>query len=153
MISGLAGLAASGMDAIMFEQLLEGDLSARRYLVTALENFMRVLGILLLLIGLARAMVIFGMVADPATAFLGLSVERRVALVFFTVFNLTAAVGLWNKMSWGIVVWLITVGVDFFLQIFFSGIFGISPLTLIFHLIMLGIYVTLVMLIRRTRID
>lgn len=141
------------MDATMFEQFFEGDLSARRYLVTALENFMRVLGIFLLFVGLARAMVIFGMVADPETAFLGLSVERRVTLVFFTIFNLTAAVGLWNKMSWGIVVWLISVGVDFFLQIFFSGAFGISPLALMFHLIMLGIYVTLIMLIRRTRMD
>lgn len=141
------------MDAIMFEQFLEGDLSARRYLVTALENFMRVLGIFLLLVGLARAMVIFGMVADPGSAFLALPLERRVILVFFTIFNLTAAVGLWNKMSWGIVVWLISVGVDFFLQIFFSGTFGIAPLTLIFHFIMLGVYVTLIMLIHRTRID
>ncbi|MFK8034970.1 MAG: DUF6163 family protein [Hyphomicrobiales bacterium] len=149
----MAARAASGMDAIMFEQFLEGDLSARRYLVTALENFMRVLGIFLLLVGLARAMVIFGMVADPGSTFLALPVERRVILVFFTIFNLTAAVGLWNKMSWGIVVWLISVGVDFFLQIFFSGTFGIAPLTLIFHFIMLGVYVTLIMLIHRTRID
>ena len=83
---------ASGMDAIMFEQFLEGDLSARRYLVTALENFMRVLGVFLLLVGLARAMVIFGMVADPGSAFLALPVERRVILVFFTIFNLTFCV-------------------------------------------------------------
>lgn len=136
----------------MFEQILEGDLSARRYLVAALENFMRILGVLLLLTGLGRAMVIFGIVSDPQDAFLALSMQRRVLLIFFTVFNFTAAVGLWNKMSWGIVVWLISVGVDFFVQIFFAGTFGISPLTLIFHLIMIIIYVTLVMLIRRTRL-
>ena len=131
----------------MFEQILEGDLSARRYLVAALENFMRVLGVLLLLAGLMRAMV-----SDPQDAFLALSMQRRVLLIFFTIFNFTAAVGLWNKMPWGIVVWLITVGADFFSQVFFSGTFGISPLTLIFHLIMIIIYVTLTMLIRRTRL-
>ncbi len=131
----------------MFEQILEGDLSARRYLVAALENFMRVLGVLLLLAGLMRAMVIFGVVSDPQDAFLALSMQRRVLLIFFTIFNFTAAVGLW-----GIVVWLITVGADFFSQVFFSGTFGISPLTLIFHLIMIIIYVTLTMLIRRTRL-
>tara|TARA_R110002124_G_scaffold81527_2_gene214935 strand:+ start:19321 stop:19734 length:414 start_codon:yes stop_codon:yes gene_type:complete len=136
----------------MFEQILEGDLSARRYLVAALENFMRVLGVLLLLAGLMRAMVIFGVVSDPQDAFLALSMQRRVLLIFFTIFNFTAAVGLWNKMPWGIVVWLITVGADFFSQVFFSGTFGISPLTLIFHLIMIIIYVTLTMLIRRTRL-
>lgn len=141
------------MDANMFEQFLDGDLSARRYLISALENFMRVLGVFLLLAGLARAMIIFGMVPNPEDAFLGLAVERRVLLVFFTVFNLTAAVGLWNKMSWGIVVWLISVGADFFSQIFFSGTFGISPLTLIFHVIMILIYVTLTMLVRRTRLN
>ena len=131
----------------MFEQILEGDLSARRYLVAALENFMRVLGVLLLLAGLMRAVV-----SDPQDAFLALSMQRRVLLIFFTIFNFTAAVGLWNKMPWGIVVWLITVGADFFSQVFFSGTFGISPLTLIFHLIMIIIYVTLTMLIRRTRL-
>nr|WP_306266026.1 DUF6163 family protein [Pararhizobium sp. IMCC3301] len=136
----------------MFEQILEGDLSARRYLVAALENFMRILGVLLLLAGLMRAMIIFGVVSDPQEAFLALSMQRRVLLIFFTIFNFTAAVGLWNKMPWGIVVWLITVGVDFFSQVFFSGTFGISPLTLIFHLIMIIIYVTLTMLIRRTRL-
>ncbi len=135
----------------MFEQILESDIHSRRYLIGALEIFMRILGALLLLIGISHCMEILGMVINPASGFLEMSTQQRVVVVFFTIFNLTAAVGLWNKMSWGIVVWLITVGVDIFLQLFFSSTFGLSPISLFFHIITVGVYATLATLIHRTK--
>lgn len=82
--------------------------------------FMRVLGALWILQGLMQWDIILG---GAQGDFDSLSAPQQITLVFFAVFNLVAAVGLWLASPWGGVLWLFAVASQIFATILLPGFF------------------------------
>ena len=117
---------------------------------TLLVFYVRAMAFVFLLSGLRRWGIILGPLA-PGGDFLDLPVQWQVATVFFGVFDLVAAVGLWLLASWGTVVWLITALTEVVLHGVFVDVFGFQPVLLAFHLVSVLIYATLTLFYERSR--
>ncbi len=61
--------------------------------------------------------------ADGHCALAVLPVPDVVAIVFFAVFDLVAAVGLWLVAPWGGVIWLVAAGAQFFVLLAMPGFY------------------------------
>jgi hypothetical protein len=86
--------------------------------------FMRAVAVLWLAKGVIHWCLILGIGhADPAR-FLGLPTLTQSAVIFFAVFDLVAAVGLWMAATWGGVIWLIAAAAHFLIVVFRPEIFG-----------------------------
>jgi hypothetical protein len=117
---------------------------------TALVIFVRVLAIAFLASGLRRWAVLLGPLA-PGGDYTNLSPEWMVAIGFFAVFELVAAVGLWLLASWGTVVWLIAASTECVLHTVFRDLFGFEPLILAFHGLSVATYAIFTYLYERSR--
>ncbi|WP_157775597.1 DUF6163 family protein [Hartmannibacter diazotrophicus] len=123
----------------------QGGFNPRPVLVV----FVRLLAVVFLIGGLYQWTIILG----PLGSGPGLNdipVEFRVAAIFFSVFDLVAAVGLWLLSSWGAVVWLIAALTEIALHTFFASIFGPAPVTVAFHAVSIVIYTTFTYLVERS---
>jgi hypothetical protein len=83
--------------------------------------FMRIVGALWILQGLMQWDIILG---GAQGDFDTLSAPEQIALVFFAVFNLVAAVGLWLASPWGGVLWLFAVASQIFATLLLPGFFA-----------------------------
>ncbi|HVB89301.1 MAG TPA: DUF6163 family protein [Beijerinckiaceae bacterium] len=83
--------------------------------------FMRIVGALWILQGLMQWDVIVG---GAQGDFDLLSTPGQIAVVFFAVFNLVAAVGLWLASPWGGVLWLFAVAAQIFATLLLPGFFA-----------------------------
>lgn len=119
---------------------------------TALVVYVRVLAIAFLVSGLRRWAVVLGPLA-PGGDFFNLSPEWMVAIGFFAVFELVAAVGLWLLASWGTVVWLIAASTEVVLHTVFRDTFGFEPVILAFHATTVVIYAILTFIYERAKPD
>jgi len=70
--------------------------------------FMRVMAVIWMAEGLFAWSIILG-IGAYATVFETASLQARLAIAGFALFNLVAAVGLWMVASWGAVIWLISI--------------------------------------------
>ena len=70
--------------------------------------FMRVMAAVWMAEGLFAWAIILG-IGAYATVFETASLQARLAIAGFALFNLIAAVGLWMLASWGAVIWLLTI--------------------------------------------
>jgi Family of unknown function (DUF6163) len=87
----------------------------------ALVLFMRIVGALWVLQGLMQWDIILG---GAQGDFDMLSAPEQIALVFFAVFNLVAAVGLWLASPWGGVLWLFAIAAQIFATLLLPGFFA-----------------------------
>ncbi len=118
----------------------------------ALITYVRILALVFLASGLRRWLVVLGPLA-PGGDFFSLEREWMVAVGFFAVFELVAAVGLWLTASWGTVVWLIAASTEAVLHSVFRDIFGLDPTVLVFHGVTVAIYAGLTFYYERSRAD
>lgn len=70
--------------------------------------FMRVMAAVWMAEGLFAWSIILG-IGAYASVFETASLQARLAIAGFALFNLVAAVGLWMLASWGAVIWLISI--------------------------------------------
>jgi hypothetical protein len=119
---------------------------------TVLILYVRVLAIAFLVSGLRRWAVLLGPLA-PGGDFFNLSPQWMVAIGFFAVFELVAAVGLWLLASWGTVVWLIAASTEVVLHTVFRETFGFEPVVLAFHGVTVVIYAILTFFYERAKPD
>lgn len=70
--------------------------------------FMRVMAAVWMAEGLFAWAIILG-IGAYASVFETASLQARLAIAGFALFNLIAAVGLWMLASWGAVIWLISI--------------------------------------------
>lgn len=82
--------------------------------------FMRIIGALWILQGLMQWDIILG---GAQGEFDLLSGPAQIAVVFFAVFNLVAAVGLWLASPWGGVLWLFSIAAQIFATLLLPGFF------------------------------
>lgn len=134
------------MEAIDEEKGAAGGIDARMALVV----YVRLLAVAFLVSGIRRWAVLLGPLA-PGGDFFALPTEQMVAVGFFAVFELVAAVGLWLLASWGTVVWLIAALTETVLHTVFRETFGMDPMLLGFHAVTVLTYIVLSLLYQRTR--
>lgn len=112
--------------------------------------FVRVLSVIFLASGVRRWAILLGPLA-PGGDFFAMPTEWIVATIFFAVFDLVAAIGLWLLASWGTVVWLIAALTETVLHSVFRDIFGFDPMLIGFHIASVLIYAALTWLYERGR--
>jgi Family of unknown function (DUF6163) len=88
---------------------------------SALRWFMRLLSIAWIIKGLAAWAVIVGL-WSPEGPFEALAMGYQATVIYFAVFDLIAAVGLWMASTWGGVMWLLAVMSHLILSAFFPHI-------------------------------
>jgi len=86
--------------------------------------FMRGVAVLWLAKGVIHWCLILGIGHSDPDRFLELPVLTQSAVIFFAVFDLVAAVGLWMTSAWGGVIWLIAAGSHFAILLLKPEIFG-----------------------------
>ena len=81
--------------------------------------------------------------ADGRSGLLALSAQAVVAVVFFGVIDLIAAVGLWFGTPWGGVIWLATAGAQLFVIVAMPGFYDHPVLMGLSTLLLVVLYVAL----------
>jgi hypothetical protein len=99
--------------------------------------FMRMVAALWMLQGLMQWDAILGPGQPPLDA---LPSALAIAIVFFAVTDLVAAVGLWLAASWGGVTWLCAAAAQIFVTVFMPDFFAVGPLILVVDLALIIAY-------------
>ncbi|MDB5508399.1 MAG: hypothetical protein JWL93_868 [Hyphomicrobiales bacterium] len=102
--------------------------------------FMRIVGVLWLAQGLLQWQAILAPGDFPLDALPRL---EAVAIVFFAVINLVAAVGLWLAAPWGGVLWLFAAAAQMFMTVFLPGLQPGGRLLLAFDVTLIVAYFVL----------
>ena len=95
--------------------------------------YMRVVALLLLIAGLARACQILGILTPDALTFDDLTPAKRASAVTLLLVDLFASVGLWVGAAWGPVMWAVALAVEVSMYTLFSDLFGTYPLRVLVH--------------------
>jgi Family of unknown function (DUF6163) len=98
--------------------------------------YMRVVGGLLLLAGLARACQVLGILTPDGLAFADLEPTKRAGAVTLLVVDLFASVGLWIGAAWGPVMWAVAFAIEVAMYTLFSDLFGSYPLRVFVHAVL-----------------
>ena len=110
----------------------------------------RLLGaIVMMLLGLRHWAVILGVTDTSVGGFEAMTTDWKLATMHLAVVDLVAAVGLWQRVAWGNVVWIYAALAEVAMHTLFIGTFGSDTLIVVFHLVTLAVYLMLYMLERR----
>lgn len=102
-----------------------------------MKTYLRALSVLYFLGGLLHVLDLF----DLRLEFSTMPPAWQSWIVYLTIFDLLAAIGLWRETNWGIrLFWLVACS-QLIAYVGFSGYFGKQHELIAFHLITLGIYV------------
>jgi uncharacterized RDD family membrane protein YckC len=136
----------------MLEPVHTGEsLSAAERWTAHLVLFLRIMAVVSLVKGLYHWAAVCGIGAGPEGGFEGHTIPWQTATVFFAVFDLVAAVGLWLAAAWGAVVWLTAVVSMAVVELFFPQIYGGSIWVVLIEMGLLGIYLWLAIVSARER--
>lgn len=102
--------------------------------------FMRVMAIAWLIKGLGAWAVLLGFGPGEGVAFEARSLSFQATVIYFAVFDLVAAVGLWLTSTWGGVMWLLAITSHIILALFFPRIVTSDGLTLAAFVALIGLY-------------
>lgn len=119
-----------------------------RYLKTIVV-YGRLVSVVLMLFGLREWAVILGVATSAGGPFETMTVAWKMATMYLAVVHLVAAVGLWMRVAWGNVLWVLAAASEIALHTFFRNTFGSDYTIVAFHLFALGGYATLVLLARK----
>jgi hypothetical protein len=113
--------------------------------------FLRIMAGVSLVKGLYHWSVVIGVLAGPDGSFETHSLPWQTATVFFAVFDLVAAVGLWLAAAWGAVIWLTSVVSMAVVELFFPQIYGGNLWVVLVELTLLAVYLWLAIFAARER--
>ncbi len=103
-----------------------------------LDVYGRVMAGLLMLLGLFHWAVILGVVAGAGGMFEEMSAAWKMATIHLAVVDLVAAVGLWQRVAWGNVLWIYAALFEVAMHTLFMGTFGADYLVVAFHVFTVG---------------
>lgn len=135
-----APLAAIALNTSMEPQ---GQSRFGYYLVV----FMRVVAALWLFEGLMEWNSVMVTNIDGRSGIAMLSTPAVVAVVFFAIIDLIAAVGLWLATPWGGVIWLVTAGAQVFVLVVMPGFFAHPIITALSNVVLVTAYLALTWLV------
>ncbi|WP_421724091.1 DUF6163 family protein [Bauldia sp.] len=118
-------------------------------LALALTIYGRVMALILMGLGLRHWAVIVGVLDGPFGSFDAMPTDWKVATMHLAVVDLVAAVGLWQRVAWGNVVWIYAALAEVAMHTVFADTFGNDLPIIMFHLVTLGGYLVLYVLERR----
>ncbi len=105
--------------------------------------FLRVMAAVSLVKGLYHWGLVCSIGAAPDDTFEMHATAWQAATVFFAVFDLVAAVGLWLAAPWGAVVWLTSVVSMAVVEVFFPAVYGGSTIIVLLEAGLLCVYLWL----------
>ncbi len=123
------------------------DLAAR--LPAIIDIYGRVMSGLLLLLGLFHWAVILGVAAGQGGMFEEMTTPWKMATINLAVVDLVAAVGLWQRVAWGNVLWVYAALLEVAMHTVFISTFGADYLIVAFHVFSIAGYFVLVLLAHR----
>lgn len=117
----------------------------------ALDVYQIALSILMMLLGLHQWAVILGIVSGTTGTFEAMSTAWKIATMHLSVVDLVAAVGLWMRVSWGTVVWILAAVSEIAFHTAFIGTFGGDLPMIALHLATIGGFAVLTFQARARR--
>ena len=105
--------------------------------------FTRGVALVLLVFAISYWMRLTGFHGGPDYRFDTMSEHWRIASASLAVFFPVAALGLWGRFSWGMVVWFLAAAQEVAMHTWFSDLFGRAYLIVAFHLITLLVFLGL----------
>jgi hypothetical protein len=114
-----------------------------------LDVYGRVMSGLLMLLGLFHWAVILGVVAGAGGTFEEMSAAWKMATIHLAVVDLVAAVGLWQRVAWGNVLWVYAALFEVAMHTVFIATFGPDYLVVVFHVFTVAGYAAIAFLVRR----
>lgn len=108
-----------------------------------LLGYLRGIGATLVVAGLIHWARIIGYVPWRGAYFWNMPTEWQAATVYYAVFDLAAAVGLWLGTSWGVVMWLLVALSQITMHSMFSDTFGERPWEITYYVISILTYFAL----------
>lgn len=105
-----------------------------------LLTFLRVIGGTLVIAGVIHWARIIGYVPWRGLYFWDMPTEWQAVTIYFAVFDLAAAVGLWLGVSWGVVMWLMVALSQVTMHSLFSDTFGNRPWEITYYIITIVLY-------------
>ena len=114
-----------------------------------LDVYGRVMSGLLMLLGLFHWAVILGVVAGAGGTFEEMSTAWKMATIHLAVVDLVAAVGLWQRVAWGNVLWVYAALFEVAMHTVFIGTFGADYLVVAFHVLTVAGYAAIAFVARR----
>ncbi|MCP4386071.1 MAG: hypothetical protein GY798_32480 [Hyphomicrobiales bacterium] len=109
----------------------------------------RGIAIVMMLLGLRHWAVILGLTQSSVGSFEAMTTDWKLATMHLAVVDLVAAVGLWQRVAWGNVVWIYAALAVVAMHTLFIGVFGSDTLIVVFHSVTLAVYLMLYILERR----
>ena len=116
---------------------------------TLLDVYLRLLSIVFLIFTLGIWGLAVGLVGDPSMRFDTMTAEMRIYVAVLGVLNPVTSVGLWTTLSWGRVVWFMSIAFQLGFSISHPGIVGELMLVIIFHAVCVAVYLIFQILLRR----
>jgi hypothetical protein len=124
------------------------ELERGRYEVV-LDWYLIGLSVVMMLLGLHQWAVILGITDGAAGSFEAMSEPWKIATMYLSVVDLVAAVGLWMRVAWGKVVWLLAAVSEIALHTVFFGTYGSDVPIVILHLATIVAFGVLAFMARR----
>jgi len=113
--------------------------------------FLRIMAALSMIKGLYHWSAVCGIGVPREAGFDFHTLSWQTATVFFAVFDLVAAVGLWLAAAWGAVVWLTATVSMVVVQLFFPQIYGANIWLVLVAMALIGCYLFLAIKSARER--
>ena len=114
-----------------------------------LDVYGRVMSGLLMLLGLFHWAVILGVVAGAGGMFEEMSTPWKMATIHLAVVDLVAAVGLWQRVAWGNVLWFYAALFEVAMHTVFMSTFGPDYLVVAFHIVSVAGFLIVALAARR----
>ena len=121
----------------------------RHALDLALDYYLIALSVMMMLLGLREWAIILGIIPGLPGSFQAMVAPWKIATMYLSVINLVASVGLWMRVAWGKVVWLLAALSGIALHTIFIQTFG-SDLPIVgLHVLTIAAFLALTLLARR----
>lgn len=114
-----------------------------------LDQYVVALSVVMLLFGLRQWAIILGAISGTGGPFQEMSTPWAVVTIHMAVVDLVAAVGLWMRVAGGKVLWIYSALFEVVLHTLFIGTFGTNWPVVAFHVVTLGLFITLTIMARR----
>jgi hypothetical protein len=114
-----------------------------------LDYYMMALSVVMLLLGLRQWAIILGVIPGAEGGFEAMSTPWKLATMDLAVVDLVAAVGLWQRVAWGKVMWIFALVSEIAFHTVFIRTFGGDLLVVAFHVVTFAVFVVLTVMARR----
>jgi hypothetical protein len=115
--------------------------------------YMRILSVITMVTGIVHWARIVGYLQWQGSTFLEVPIEWQGVTIYFAVFDLVAAVGLWLGVAWGGVMWIFVALSVIVAHTVFAATFGLREFVIAYYVVNIVIYGSLAQLAKQQRLN